>query len=287
MAIENVLPAYWHAAAWALTFALFSIGLTLIFRILKFFNIAHGTFVMLTIFLTHWLMTTHAVGFFTALLVAPLLITAFGVVVERTIFRPVEGNIDASVLLTTGFMILFQQIILAMFGGTSISMQSPIRESVTIMGESLPLYDLFMAIVSMTAIGGLWLFLMYTRPGLTIRAIADDREEARNIGTNIDRYLALVFALSIFITTLGGVLIIPYVGGHYLIGLDILVVTIVIAWTGGAGSIRGALLASLLFAFTEYTLLFQFTPSIARIASLGLLIAIVVVRPKGLIPARI
>jgi branched-subunit amino acid ABC-type transport system permease component len=287
MDVVSLLPTYWHAIAWALTFALFSIGLTLLFRILKFFNIAHGTFVMLTIFLTYWLINVQSLSFFQALVVAPILITIFGLIVERTIFRPVEGDIDNSVLLTTGFMIFFQQVILAIFGGTAINLQAPITQRLTMFGESFPLYDLFMALVSTAAIGGFWMFLMYTNTGLRIRALADDREEAQTIGININRYLALVFGICIYITSLGAVLIIPYLGGHYLIGLDVLVVTIVIAWTGGAGSVRGAIAASLLFSVTEYTLLQGFTPTFARILSLTLLIGIVLVRPQGLIPAKI
>lgn len=275
-----------HAVAWALIVAIVAIGLNLMFSITEFFNVAHGSFYMLSIFITFTLLN-HGVNYILVFFIVPAMLASIFMAMERTIFRRVEGDVGASVLLTVGLMIVTQQTALRVWGGGYISLGAPITGSINILGVSASLYDLFVIAFVTLLLLGFRFFLNRTNYGRRIRAISNNRTEAAAVGININLYLVLIFGLLMVMNVWGGILASPFVGGHYTMGLEMLVLAIVVINVGGKGSLRGTILASFLFGFIENIFLLRFTPIESRVAALVILIGILMLKPEGIYPGEI
>jgi len=277
----DLISLYIHATAWALVVSLICIGLSLVFSIMALFNLSHASFYMLAVFLGYTVVDTTG-SYLLAIVVVPIFLAAVGGVMERYVLRRLEGNIAAGVIATIGFLQFFEQSTLGIFGGQYIYMNAPVEMQYKIAGVSIDLYDILMIAVCLVLLYLLRLFLMKTRYGLSIRALADDRENAAAIGINVNRILILIFSLAMFLAAVGGILAGPIVGGFYLMDIDMLISACIITVVGGVGSVYGAIAASFLIVFTEYTAILFIDPLEARLISFGILIVVLLIQPEGL-----
>lgn len=261
------------------------IGISLIYDVLGFLNIAHGSFYMLSIFLAYSMV--QFTNFIVVLVLVPIIITGIGMVLEKYVFRKMEGNIGASVIFTTGLMFFMEQIVLMIWGGGYINIISPIQQSLFIFGESIPLYRILLILLAVIILFSFWSFLRKTNYGLKIRAIANNRMEAASIGINIDLHLTMFFGICILLTSIGSVLAAPTVGGFYLMDVDFVILAFIVFLVGGPGSIKGTIVASLLVVFSEYIIILFASPVIGRTVSLSFLIAVLVFKPEGIYPGEI
>lgn len=280
------VPVFIHAVAWALIVALVSIGLNLIFSITGFFNVAHGSFFMLSIFLTFTLLN-RGMNFILVFVTVPIFLAAIFMGLEKSIFRRVEGDTGASVLLTVGLMICLQQIALASWGGGYITLSPVLKGTIKLFGISISQYDLFVSAFVAFLLLTFRLFLTKTDYGRKIRAISNNRIEAASVGINIDIYLVIIFGMLMIMNAWGGILASPFVGGHYLMGLEMLILAIVVTNVGGVGSLRGTIVAAFSLAFIENIFLIWFEPIISRVAALTILVGVLMLKPEGIYPGEI
>ena len=269
-----------NGLTWGLAVALVALGLTLIFGLLEVVNVAHGSLYMLGA-VSAWFVAEATGSFALALLLAPLAVAALGALLERGVLRPIEDDPPATAIATFGLVLVFQTLALVTFGPSTRSLTTPLP-GVVRLGITYPTYRLVVAAVSLAAMGGLYLFLRRTRHGLWMRGVRQDREMAAAMGVPTSRVYVLTFALGAYLAAFAGVLLAPIVGVHHLMGLDVLAVAFVVVIVGGLGSLRGVLVASLLYALVENLGIVFVDATPARAAALGLMVALVLARPDGL-----
>jgi len=265
--------------------ALIALGLSLVFGLIEIINVAHGDLFMLGAVLA-WYVIQTTDNFWLALATVPLAVGGLGVVVERSVLRPIEHRPIVTILATFGLSLIFQQSVLATFGGSPQRIEEPIRGVIPVLGTFYPGYRLFVALCSLAALGGLWLVLFRTRWGLWMRAVRQDREMALALGIPTPRVYMITFGLGAALAAVGGVLAAPITSLEFQMGLDVLPTAFIVVIIGGLGSLQGTLVAALLLGVLEGLANVFVTPTTARIVSLVVMAVVLFVRPQGLFGRR-
>jgi len=262
---------------------LLSVGLTLIFGMLDVVNLAHGSFYMLGAYAG--LATIAALGnFWIALVVAPLVVGAIGAVMERLALRPLyrRSPLD-QVLLTFGFIYLFEDLVKWIWGGRIRSIPPPdvFSGSVTILGATIPSYRLFVIAFGFAMAVALWLLIERTRLGSIIRAGVFDAEMTAGLGINMPVVFTAVFAFGAALGGLSGVVAGPIQSASPPMGAGILVPALIVVVVGGLGSLKGSLAGSLIIGQAE-TFGKAWLPGASMMMIYLVMAAIVLLRPQGL-----
>src|SRR5262245_14996408 len=228
---------------------LMAVGVTLVFGIMRIINLAHGSMFMLGgYFLAESVERTHSLAIAVAITLAAIIVVS--VVLEFVVLRPLytRNHLD-QVLATFGLTLIFNEIVTVFWGREPVFLNIPdfLNGSVEIMpGVPYPIYRLAITGVSIVAGGALYAIINYTRLGALIRAGSDKREIVEALGVNIGLPYTIVFALGAGLAALAGMMTGPLLSVESGIGDPILILTLVVIVIGGMGSIRGALVGSLL-----------------------------------------
>lgn len=284
---------------------LLAAGLTLIFGIMGVINLAHGSLYMVGAYAAAF--TAARTGSLSLAVLAGLAGAAVtGMVVEFFVLRRLyaRDHLD-QVLATFALILTFNQAVTMLFGRQPIFVSVPpaLNGSVLLLpGLTYPVYRLAIIVVGLFVALGLYFLINRTRIGMLVRAGATHREMVRALGVDIRLLYTVIFGLGALLAGLAGLMAGPILAVQVGMGEQILIVTFVVVVIGGVGSIRGAFLGALIVGLVD-TLLRAFLPGLLRqvmpgseadalgagLASMGiyLLMAIVLlVRPKGLIPAH-
>lgn len=263
-------------------YVLLAIGLSLIFGMLTVVNFAHGAFFMLGAYVGLWLMM-QGVNFWLALVVAPLAVGLLGLVVERTLIRPLYGRgIDYPLLLTFGLSYIIVEAVRVAFGNTGYPVDAPelLQGAVNIGVGYFPLYRLFVIGATAVILAALWFFLERTSFGLIIRAGARDPQIVKVLGVDVARVWLIVFGLGTAIAALAGLLAAPLQGVIPEMGGPILAEAFVVTVVGGMGSLMGAIVAGLLVGIVV-SLTSLIEPEMSRVAIFALMAIVLLIRPQG------
>ena len=264
-------------------YALLAIGLSLIFGMLTVVNFAHGAFFMVGAFLGVYF-TGLTGSFWLGLVIAPLVVGAVGLVVERFLVRPLYGRgIDYPLLLTYGLSYVLIEAIRVLFGIEGVPTSTPValRGAVDLGFGYFPLYRLFLIGATAVVVLALWLFLEKTRYGLIVRAGSRDGDICRVLGVDISRVWLMVFGIGCAIAGLSGVLAAPTRAVNPEMGVHVLAESFVVTVVGGMGSLVGAVVAGLLvgvvFAMTSL-----FAPDLAELSIFVLMALVLLLRPQSM-----
>lgn len=278
---SNLAVAILNGVTWGLIVALIALGLNQIYGLLEIVNLAHGSLYMLGAVIG-WFVINATGSFGAALLVAPLAVGAIGMVAEYKILRPIEDDLTITLIATFGLLLIFDHLALMTFGPGTRSVSAPIAGTVSFAGISYSLYRIVVGAISIGLMGCLYLFLFRTRYGTWMRGVRQDRETASALGIPTSKVFVFTFGLGSFLAALAGVLLAPIVSVGHLMGLDILAVAFMVVIVGGLGSLRGVLVASLIYAIAENVGSIFMTPVEARIVTFALMISFVLIRPDGI-----
>lgn len=262
---------------------LLAVGLTLIFGMLDVVNLAHGSFYMLGAY-AGLVMISATGSFWLALLAAPLAVGLVGMGIERVCLRPLYRRPPLDqVLLTFGFIYLFEDLIKAIFGGKIRSIPAPalFASSVTVGDFTYPSYRLFVIAFGLTVAVALWLLLERTRLGSIIRAGVYDAEMTAGLGINIHRVFTGVFAVGAALAGLSGVIAGPIQSAFPAMGVGILIPALIVVVVGGLGSLKGSLAGSLIIGQAE-TFGKAWLPEVAMLIIYVVMALVVLLRPQGL-----
>lgn len=262
---------------------LLAVGLTLIFGMLDVVNLAHGSFYMLGAY-AGLVMISATGSFWLALLAAPLAVGLVGMGIERVCLRPLYRRPPLDqVLLTFGFIYLFEDLIKAIFGGKirSIPVPALFASSVTVGDFTYPSYRLFVIAFGLTVAVALWLLLERTRLGSIIRAGVYDAEMTAGLGINIHRVFTGVFAVGAALAGLSGVIAGPIQSAFPAMGVGILIPALIVVVVGGLGSLKGSLAGSLIIGQAE-TFGKAWLPEVAMLIIYVVMALVVLLRPQGL-----
>jgi branched-chain amino acid transport system permease protein len=263
-------------------YVLLATGLSLIFGMLTVVNFAHGAFFMLGAYAGVFLAGLGA-NFWASLVGVPLIVGAFGLLVERLLVRPLYGRgIDYPLLLTFGLAYMMVEGIRIGFGTLGLPFDTPeALQGATDIGIGyFPTYRLFVIAATAVLLAGLWLFLERTRYGLIIRAGARDPQIVRVLGVDVSRVWLIVFGLGTGIAGLAGLLAAPLQGVSPEMGGPVLAEAFVVTVVGGMGSLLGAVVAGLLVGVTV-ALTSLFVPEMAKVSIFALMAVVLLVRPQG------
>ena len=263
-------------------------GLSLILGVLRIPNIAHGSLYMIGAFLTYTFATLFgqsALGFWLALIVAPLGVALISFLVERSLFCHLYEREHIMLLLFTfAFSLVIGDMVKLIWGSDYRSLTAPLflQGSFSISGFPFPRYNLFLLIVGPLVAAGLWFLTNKTKIGKIARAAAVDREMVGAIGINVSWVFAAVFVIGCYLAGLGGALVAPT--QNITQGMDhaIIIEAFLIVIIGGLGNIWGALLGALIFGLTD-SIGILILPQFAIVFPYVAVVAVLVFRPKGLL----
>ncbi len=279
-------------------------GLTLVFGILDFVNLAHGVYYMLGAFVSASIARATGSWLLSILLGLPL-VALFGLVTERLVARPLYGRSHlAQVLATFGLILVSGALAMLVWGveGRAIALPQWLRGRMALGPVELPLYRLVIIATGLAVAAGLHLWIHHTRFGALVRAAAANREMAEALGVNTTRLYSAVFALGAALAGLAGMLVAPISEASLSMALEVIIIAFVVIIIGGLGSLRGAFVAAMLVGLMD-TMgrawlddLFKLAmpadaaetaaPAVSAMSIYILMALVLAVRPQGLFPPR-
>jgi branched-chain amino acid transport system permease protein len=266
---------------------LLALGLSLIFGLMTVVNFAHGAFYMLGAYVGFFILGLTG-SFWLGLVVVPLAIGTLGLLVERTLIKPLYGgDLNDPLLLTFGLTSVIIEIVKLIWGRWGFPFNPPpALEGLVDLGFTLfPTYYLFVIAVSAAVVLALWLFLEKTDLGLIIRAGTRDSLMVRVLGLDFSRIQYLVFAIGTALAGLAGILAAPMRGVNPDMGQSILINAFVVIVVGGMGSLAGAVTSGLLIG-QVVSLTSLYYPEMSDIVIFLFMALILLVRPAGLFGER-
>jgi branched-chain amino acid transport system permease protein len=261
---------------------LLSAGFSLIFGLMKIPNLTHGSFFMLGAYLSTSLIA-RGFDFWTAAVVAGLLVAGFGAIVERLILRRLAGAELAQVLVTLGLSFMIADVCLMVWTGDPIRIDTPpgLRGATTVFGLGFPIYRLAVSLIAVVFAAALWGLLDWTRLGAMIRAGVDDAPMARVVGIRVSRLFTVVFGLGAWLDGFAGVIGGPILSVYPGLDQEMLPLALVVVILGGSGSLVGSLVGSFVVGFL-YNFGQAMFPELAYVVLFLPMLLVLVVRPQGL-----
>jgi branched-chain amino acid transport system permease protein len=281
--IHDLGPQLFNGLVLGAFYAIVAIGLSLIMNLTGTINMAHGSFMTLAGYLAYSLVL-RGTSFWFALIAAPLIVVIVGIVVERTLVRPLyKREPFYSLLMTFGLSLIAEEIYRLIWGPNGVPFSPPPSlNGATALGfMSFPTFRIFIAVVLIVAIAALALFLTRTRFGLRLRAAVQDTEMIAALGTNTQLLYAVNFGLGIFLAGIAGVLAGGMLGLSPTSGNALLMPAFVTVIIGGMGSLFGSIVGGLLVGMA-ISLTTLFIPAASEVSMYVLMAIVLLVRPRGL-----
>lgn len=263
-------------------------GLSFVLGVLRVPNLAHGSLYMIGAFAAHSISELFgggSVGFWLALILAPLVVALISLVIERSLFRHLYEREHLMLLLFTfALMLILGDLTKMVWGADYRSIMPPIllQGSVSVFGSPVPKYNLFLLIIGPLVAIGLWLFSTKTKMGKIARAAAVDMEMVGAIGINVSWVFAFAFVLGCLLAGLGGALVSPTISVTLGMDHDIIIEAFLIVTIGGLGNMWGAMVGSLIFGITQsFGVLFW--PQFAIVFPYLAVVIVLTLKPTGML----
>jgi branched-chain amino acid transport system permease protein len=277
-------------------YALISVGLALIFGIMRVVNFAQGEFMMLGMYFVFYMFTAWGIFAVFGVVLGPILaalaagpvLFALGWFIHRLIIGRVSGSRrgghDAQLLVTLGISLILQNLGLIVFGATPVAVLTPLSSQALAVGPIL--INEARAVACVLAIVLtilLTLFLNRTRQGKQLRAAADSPEAATYVGIDVSRAHALAFSIGIALTAIAGGLVATYYPLQPYVGQDFVIIMFVAVVLGGLGSISGAFWGGLILGLVQQLANLVIDPQLQNVVIFVLFLLVLYVRPQGLL----
>jgi branched-chain amino acid transport system permease protein len=281
--LATLLAQVFTGLVLGMIYVLLAIGLSLIFGLMTVVNFAHGALYMLGAYLGVFVLT-YTKSFWVALIVAPLMVGALGLLMERFLIRRLYGRSpDDPLLLTFGLSLILVEGVKLVWGKIGLTLDPPraLAGAVNLGFMSFPAYRIFLIGVTVAVLIGLYFFLGRTNIGLIIRAGSRDPLMVRALGIDLGRVWLVVFGIGTALAGLAGILAGPMRGAYAEMGVTMVIESFVVIVVGGMGSLLGAVVAGLLIGqVVGLTTLFM--PKAAEIMVFVVMAVVLLVRPSGL-----
>lgn len=283
--LQNVIVSIvFDGLAYAMVLFIISVGLSITMGLMGFVNLAHGVFAMAGGYLVVTFMVKAGLGFLPSLVLAPLIVGAASLVLERLFYAPLyrAGELD-QVLLSIGLVFMASAAFTYVYGPTPVTIQVPsyLDGQIFLGVRSFPRYRVFMIAVGLGLAVVLWYAFERTLVGAKIRAAVDNRRMAEVAGIDVDRLFRLTFALGSGIAALGGGLAVDILGLSPGFAIQYLVLFLIVVAVGGLGTIKGTLLAALVLGVIDNGGKYLW-PEGGAFFIYAVAVAILLVRPAGL-----
>ena len=265
-------------------YALLSLGLAVIFGMMRIVNFAHGAFYMLGAFVAYVLLQQAGIGFWPSLVIAPLVIALGGMLLERVLLRRLAG-LDPlyGFLFTFGLTLLIQDGMRLRFGlqGQPYATPEELAGTVALGPVTYPAYRLFVIVFCLVVSVAVWFVIERTRLGMVVRAATERAELTRALGVDVDRWITPMFGFGLGLAAIAGVLAAPMRNVSPLMGSELIILTFAVVVIGGMGSIAGAIVAGFLVGVLS-SVGAILDPAVEGIVAFALMAVLLLVRPSGL-----
>ena len=266
---------------------LLSIGLSVVFGMMNFINLAHGTLYMVGAYLAlssvRWFDS-----YWAALALAPLGVALIGAVFYAVLLRHMQRQSPMrQVLVTFGLIFVGFDAVRMVWGALPHTIPIPqvLDGRVEVLGEVYPTYRLFIIGIGVAVLVALYFGLERTRLGAIVRAGVDNRAMVAALGIDVERAFFLVFCIGCWLAGLAGVVSAPVFSVFPGMDMSVLILTLIVVVVGGPGSLKGAVIGSLVIGMVD-TYGQVLAPEFARVTIYALMAVVLLVRPYGLFPVR-
>jgi branched-chain amino acid transport system permease protein len=269
-------------------YALLSVGLTLIFGVLRVVNFAQGEFIMLAMFAAYWLHALVGLDPYLSIPIVAPAIFVLGIVTERICIHPILRAPHAmQIFATFALSLVLQNLALTLWGPDFRSINTPYASQSLILGTiAVPVTSLMAFITAAVMAGALILFLYRTRDGRALRALVQNRYAASLMGIDVARLNRLAFGVGVGCAAVAGCVLTPVYYTFPTAGVDLIIIAFVVVVLGGMDNIAGAMLGGLIIGVAQTFTGFFWSVELKDVVALILFIVILLLRPQGLFGQR-
>lgn len=264
-------------------YALVALGLTLVYGVLKVPNFAHGALYMLSAYVVYVLLTGMEAPYVIAIVAAVLVTALIGAGMQLIVFRHLEGKSGVHMMIAAlGVLFFLEGTADVVWGPDFRPVPTPLDGVVRAFGVNITEQRVLVIVAAVLAMIGLYLLLKRTLVGMSIEALAQDREGALLVGIDARRVAVLTFAISGVLAAIAGSLIAPLVLVFPLMGAVVILKAFVIVILGGMGSVPGAIIGGYLLGLAETMAGTYVAFAFSELIAFALLVLVLVFRPTGL-----
>lgn len=286
MEITLLLQGGLNGVMLGLNYGLIALGLSLIFGIMGIVNFAHGEMYMLGGYVAYFLVGRFGFNFFATIIAGVVIVGLLGILFEKILFRPLTTRPQealTSLIAAVGLAWVLQMLAVICFGELDRNVPSAFKGIINMGGVVITKERLATIMTAIVLVLMLNLFLLRTRIGKAIRAVAQDKEAAALQGIQVSHISSLSFGIGCALAGAAGVLMAPIFCVSPFLGGEVILKAFLVIILGGMGSIPGAMLGGLVLGFIESLGSLFFTiPTVSAITFI-LIIIILIVRPQGLL----
>jgi branched-chain amino acid transport system permease protein len=265
-------------------YAMLSLGLAVIFGMLNIINFAHGALFMMGAFVAWMLLEYVGIGYFPALILAPLIVGAFGLIMERTIISPLY-NLDHlyGLLLTFGVALIIEGLFRNAYGSSGMPYRIPaaLQGATNVGFMFLPNYRAWVVVVAIVLCLATWVIIEKTFLGARLRAATEKPGLVQAFGINVPRLITLTYAGGVALAAFAGVLAAPIYSVNPNMGSNFINTVFAVVVIGGMGSIMGSILTGFALGVIE-GLTKVFYPQASATVIFLIMAIVLLVRPRGL-----
>ena len=273
-------------------YAVIALGYTLVYGIAKMLNFAHGDVIMVGGYVIFYSMTSFSINPYLSVLIAVIVCTVLGIVIEKVAYKPLRQATSLSVLITAiGVSYFLQNSALLLFGEKPVNFTSVVNVpsislfdgQVVITGEAI-----VAIVVSILIVIGLSLFINKTKSGRAMLAVSEDKDAAQLMGININRTISLTFAIGSGLAAIAGALLCSaYPTLQNTTGAMPGIKAFVAAVFGGIGSLPGAMIGGILIGVIEILGRAYISPQLSDAIVFAVLILVLIIKPTGILGKKV
>jgi branched-chain amino acid transport system permease protein len=263
-------------------YILMALGLTLMFGMMHIINFAHGAVYMLGAFVIYYVFFQGGVPYFAAFVLAMVLLGAFGYLVERSVYRPIKGGIEPTLVALLALTTFLQAAGYPVFGQLDKHVPPVFPGTRSVFGVMISVERLMIIPLAGVLVIGLYLFINRTRLGAAMRAIEQDREAAALQGVNVNMVNGLAFGIGFALAAAAGALMAPIFKLDPMMGEQPLLKAFIIIILGGLGSVPGAILGGLMLGLVDSIVATALGAEPAFLLSFVFIILLLLWKPTGL-----
>ena len=265
-------------------YAMLSLGLAVIFGLLNVINFSHGALYMMGAFVAFIGVTSYGLNYWMMLVLAPLVVGAFGILIEKTMLRWLY-QLDHlyGLLLTFGITLLLEGVFRSFFGvsGQTLDVPESLAGATDLGFMILPNYRAWVVVASLVVCLGTWFVIEKTRLGAYLRAGTENPKLVEAFGINVPRMVTLTYGFGVALAGLAGVLAAPVINVTPLMGSNLIIVVFAVVVIGGMGSILGSIVTGLLLGVIEgFTRVYY--PEGSEVVVFVVMVIVLLLRPAGL-----
>ena len=269
-------------------YALLSLGLAVIFGLLNIINFTHGAQYMMGAFVAWFLLNKTGIGYWWALVIAPIVVGIVGVIIERTMLKPLY-KLDHlyGLLLTFGLALIIQGLFRNEYGSSGLpySIPSQLTGGQNLGFMFLPNYRAWVIVFSLAVCLSTWFVIERTKLGSYLRAATENPELVRAFGINVPRMITITYGFGVGLAALAGVMAAPIYSVNPLMGENLIIVVFAVVVIGGMGSIMGSIVTGfglgIIEGLTKY-----FYPEASSTVIFVIMAIVLLTRPAGLFGAQ-